>query len=92
MSRITDHNYAVGRPFARLSTNAQYDYTLGTIFTPVGFVAVYTQGGDDPYTSLDFIHEGRAYSRNFDGKTFTERGLVTVAHRFAKGIVGEEAK
>lgn len=62
-------------------------YLEGCVFTPSGIVNVYSQGGDSevPSTNLDFVWEGRLYSRRID-KRYSRRGLVTVAHRYAEEI------
>ena len=61
-------------------------WSTASIFTPSGIVAVYMEEGDRPITRLDFIHRGRTYTRYFYGKAFSERGLVTVAGRFAREV------
>jgi hypothetical protein len=67
-------------------------YVEGCVLTPNGIVAVYSQGSekDVPSTNLDFVWEGRLYSRTIK-RRYTQRGLVTVANRFADEIRGGQA-
>jgi hypothetical protein len=63
-------------------------YVTGTVATSYGFVRVYAQGfaKRDPHTRVEFIWKFRQYSRVVD-KLLTERGIATVAHRFAQEVV-----
>lgn len=64
------------------SCNPKYSFRRGVAFTTYGIVAIYDQSGEDAHTRLDFIFEGRCYTRTI-ARTFTNRGLITVAGRFA---------
>lgn len=67
----------------------------GPIYTPYGIVDTWTQGehilggklitGVD-ITLLEFVYNRKLYSRRIN-KSYTSRGLVTVANRFAKYVV-----
>lgn len=63
-------------------------WTDGEVLTPYGIVTVYAQGDaeNSPHTRLDFVWDGRLYMRNFDGKRYTARALVTKAMEFATEI------
>jgi len=64
----------------------QYPFTQGCVFTPHGIVAVYYQPRDErnpAYANFSIVLDGRHINRVLH-KNLTERGLVTVAHRFAK--------
>lgn len=66
----------------------EYPYTQGCVFTPVGVVAVYYEpasGKHRAFANFDIVHNGRRITR-IVRKPMTERGLVIVAHRFAKEI------
>lgn len=68
--------------------HGEHPYSRGCVLTPYGIVAVYYEPGSQrskPYVNLDFIRDGRRISRTYR-KQLTERGLVTVAHRFAAEI------
>lgn len=60
----------------------------GCVATPWGYVICYAQGDDENFhhTRLDFIHGGRVYCRNFNGKRYSVRGIKTKAVQFAKEI------
>lgn len=67
---------------------APYVYLIGEVKTPIGIVTIYSQEksqGLDALTRLDFVCGGRLFMRTIY-RTFTERGLATTAHRFAKQI------
>jgi hypothetical protein len=64
----------------------EHPYTQGCVFTPYGIVAVYYQPRDErnqAYATLSIVLGGRHYNRLLH-RDLTERGLVTVAHRFAR--------
>lgn len=84
--RKLDHSYAMNRVFAMTHTDPR-GWTTASVFTRVGIVAVYMEAGDRPFTRLDFIHGGRIHTRDINGKSFTDRGLVTIANRFAGEVV-----
>ncbi len=58
-------------------------YWLGAVPTVHGFVHVY---GQDDYAAWGFIHDGRQFDLTIR-RGFTERGLVTIARRFAADVV-----
>jgi hypothetical protein len=69
------------------------DYTEGTIVTPHGIVSVYTEVADydmeiNSGTILEFVYRRRYYRRDIN-RAYSERGLSTVANRFAKEIVNK---
>lgn len=70
----------------------KHDNWEGCVVTPNGIVAVYSQGGIDetPSTSLDFVWEGRLYSRRIP-RRYSRSGLVTIANRYAAEIRGGQA-
>lgn len=83
----TDDSMKLGkRGYGRINT--KNGYTDGEVLTPVGIVSVYAQGDDQnvPHTRLDFVFDGRLYMRNFIGKRYSPRGLVTKALEFADEI------
>jgi len=61
----------------------------GSVQTPLGIVAVLAYqkskhfGG---FASFRIVHDGYLHSMRRDGE-FTHRGLVMIAHRFAKAVV-----
>jgi len=64
----------------------EHPYTQGCVFTPYGIVAVYYQPRDErnpAYVNVSIVIDGRHYNRVLH-RELTERGLVTVAHRFAR--------
>lgn len=61
------------------------DWIEGHVFTPGGIVAAFSQ---HDATSLHFVHGGRIYNRIYN-RGFTERGLVTLAKRFAADVLRE---
>lgn len=81
----TKQTGAMGR-FMHERGNAPY--TQGCVFTPYGIVAVYYQPRDErnpAYANFDIVVNGRHINRVIR-KDLTERGLVTVAHRFAREV------
>jgi hypothetical protein len=56
----------------------------GSVVTKHGIVEVYSQKGA-PYTYIQVVIGGRLYERTIN-KEYTERGLVTVAARFAAAL------
>lgn len=80
---ISLHNRSFGRIEVRKA-----GWTDGEVVTPHGIVSIYAQGdGDhDSYSRLDLALGGRLYIRNFFGKRYTPRGLITKATQFASEI------
>ena len=62
-------------------------YLQGDVVTPYGIVVAYSQGGADEYhsTNLQMVQGGRLYSVSFNRK-YTQRGIATLANRFARNI------
>ena len=62
--------------------------TIGGVGSKWGFVIVnsWKFGNGEKSTRLEFIHNGYNHTRIIDN-TYTDRGLVTVARRYAKAIV-----
>lgn len=75
------------RGYGRINVHKD-GWTDGEVVTPFGIVSVYAQGDDEnrPHTRLDFAWDGRLYMRNFDGRRYSPRGLVTKAMQFASEI------
>jgi hypothetical protein len=62
-------------------------YITGVVFTHHGLVSVYAQGfdGHDQHTRCDFVWGGRHYLLSVP-RLLTERGIVTLARRFASEV------
>lgn len=62
-------------------------YLEGCAITEHGIVTVYSQGSatEVPSTDLQFVWEGRLYSRSMN-KRFTQRALVMLANRYAREV------
>lgn len=60
-------------------------YRRGYITTHYGIVAFYDQPGDNAHTRLEVVVNHRSHSRVI-ARTFTKRGLMTVAGRFAREV------
>ena len=92
---MNDWNMKVSEPWNRVFKHPD-GYLEGCVITAHGIVYVYSQGGmkdgikDVPHTTMQFVQGGRVYNRGID-KRYTKRGLVTIAHRFAKEVSGDEA-
>jgi hypothetical protein len=86
--KIIDANWVVGKQGYNRTEERREGWLDGEVATPWGFVVCYAQGSEKHrhHTRLDFIHNGRLYSRNFSGKRFTKRGIKTKAMKFAKEI------
>lgn len=84
--KVYDNNWKFGSAFSWIRDLE--DWTEGTIATRYGIVSVYTQGDArvEHYSRLDFARDGRLYTRNFEGKRYSHRGLVTKAKEFARQI------
>jgi hypothetical protein len=73
-------------------TFGDYEYTGGAVLTPCGIVAVYYQPASNKnkaYLRLDFVHEGRCFTK-VENRSHSDRGIVTVAHRFARETRGDK--
>lgn len=85
--KVTDDSYAIGKQshgYGIFRHKSGYDD--GHVLTPWGYVLVYAQGSatECHVTRLTFCHGGRAHSREFKGKRYSLRGMVTKAHKFAQ--------
>jgi hypothetical protein len=87
MARQTEWDMKITDPMNRVWKHPR-GYLEGCVITKHGIVSVYCQSGPDEvhHTALNFVHNGRLYSRGID-KSFTQRGLVTIANRFAHEVV-----
>lgn len=87
MAKQQDWNQKLTSPWNRVWRHP-HGYLEGCVITPHGIVAVYSQGGENevPSTNLTFVYEGRVYSRTIP-KSYTQRGLVTVANRYAQEVI-----
>lgn len=78
-----DDNWLIGN-----GCSSVYDdpcgYTTGTVKTFHGIVAVYSQE-PDPVTVVEIVINGRCYRRTIE-KSYSHRGLVTLAKRFAHEV------
>lgn len=85
--KIIDYNYGIGKGFGAIRVLKE-GVTDGEVITSHGIVSVYAQGDtDNPrMTTLSFVYKGRMYKRNFEGKRYSPRGIVTKAKQFAKAI------
>lgn len=89
---VVNERVAVGkRPRNRLFNRADHGrWTEGTVVTQHGIVEVYAQGGDKycHFSSVSIIKDGALFTRKIIGKRYTQRGLVTLANRFAGEVFG----
>ena len=94
MANYFDDSVSLGQRSMSLITDRPEGWTEGVVHTPAGTVQVYAQGSaqESYHTQLHFAWEGRLYTRNFPKRRFSQRGLVTAAHRFAMDVVFDEGK
>jgi hypothetical protein len=64
-------------------------YRRGYIVTHYGIVAFYDQPGEHAHTRLEVVLGYRCHTRTI-ARTFTQRGLLTVAGRFAREVSWEQ--
>jgi hypothetical protein len=85
---ILDDDYSVEKTGFSRTEERREGWLDGEVATPWGFVVCYAQGDKNNvnHTRLDFIHDGRLYTRSFLNKRFTQRGIKTKAMQFAKEI------
>ena len=88
--KIEDYDYPLypkGGGTDRVIANQAEQYSA-IISTVHGYVCAFFY--DSPSTKasgLFFVHKGREYTRRFEGKIYTPRGLVTKAKQFASYVV-----
>jgi len=58
----------------------------GTVVTPSGAVIVSSEGAGGRLTILQFPYRGRMHFRRYDGKSYSERGLITLARKFSEEV------
>ena len=84
---MRDQNWAVGkRGYLNWTPGTRRNgWDQGDLYSPYGIVSVYAQGDDrfKPHTRLDFVKDGRCYTRSFD-RRYSRRYCKTLALRFAK--------
>lgn len=82
----TEYRYKVCRPDGYgLTKHTNEDgskWIEGRVRTPQGYVSAYSQEG---LTSVSIIHQGLDVTRTIR-RTYTARGLVTLADRFAREV------
>lgn len=83
--RTINDSISIGQGFSRIESRKSGDleWTDGVYVTPNGVVIVQAQGGDDPFTRLDFALNGTLYMRTFDGKNYKPRHIARLAIKFA---------
>lgn len=88
MSTVRQYKSRVTRSYASLTDVGEgaSRYTSGAIQTPMGYVRAYTQPQPNPYSVVQFMHEGVNYVRSVH-KHFTHRGLSTFGNRLARDVV-----
>jgi len=99
---IRDRIESLSTPFnmtvqtARVKEVYEGNNRHGPVYTPYGIVYTWTQGEhmlggklltDIDVTLLEFVYNRKLYSR-WINKSYTSRGLVTAANRFAKDVAG----
>lgn len=93
---VVDGSQSGTRPHAVLVTKAHptapkpFHLTTGYVTTALGIVGVVTGMRDhdteDDHTRLSIVWRGRLHDRQYN-RVFTERGIITLAGRFAREIV-----
>lgn len=83
MSEFTESVYAVSKAdgygiTAHTASDGSKWY-MGVVRTPYGFVKVYAEQG---YLCMSIIFDGYEVDRVYRKKTYTPRGIVTLARRF----------
>jgi hypothetical protein len=77
------NSYKISRAISRLVKRGEHEFYEGCVFTPLGIVWVYSQGGKRPWTLLQIVKNGRVIERQIK-KAYSARGLSIIAHRFIK--------
>ena len=87
--KVRNESYKVSRTWSNTTTNTDWDYEDGIIFTPQGIVHAYSQGNDakkfNPHTYMRMIFKGRIYMQSFKRRC-TKRGLSIMAGKFARSV------
>lgn len=85
--KITNSDWKISRSGHSHIENRN-GWTEGSVFTQHGIVSVYAQGDKENcyVTRLDFVWNGRCYSRTYNGKRYSPRGIKTIARKFAEEI------
>lgn len=83
--RTIDDSISIGQGFSRIviRESGGLEWTDGEYVTPNGIVIVQAQGGDSPFTRLDFALNGTLYKRTFGGKNYKPRHIARLAIKFA---------
>jgi len=88
--KVIDDQVAVGnRPWNHLHERTEHGgWTEGTVVTQHGIVEVYAQGDEDHFhcSKLSIVKGGVRFDRQINGKRYTQRGLVTLAKKFANEV------
>jgi hypothetical protein len=92
-AKVWDESMGVRNAWARslrVIDGVAGPYMDGDVGTPHGFVHVYHEWADhrEPVARLDVCRDGRMFMRNYSGRRYTEKALVTMASRFAREIAG----
>lgn len=88
--KVFDQSLKVGHPWNQIY---ERDCWLdGCVVTEHSIVQVYSQGDDQHlyFTSLSLVKDGVWHDRNISGKRYTQRGLVTLAKRYAAEVFSAE--
>ncbi len=87
--KVFDDQMTIGNCPCNRMTERE-DWTEGTVITKHGIVEVYTEGGEDVrgFTKVSVVHDGILRTRSVYDKRYTQRGLVTLANRYAEEICG----
>lgn len=87
--KIRNENYKICKVFSSVSTNNEWNFEDGIIFTPQGIVHVYSQGDKEKNhkqsTFLRMIYKGRMYLQRRK-KRYSKRGLAIIAGKFAREV------
>lgn len=89
-TQVQNERWSISRPSGSIheETTEFGNYRSGVVKTFHGIVAVYAQD-ERPFTRLTFLLNGQWFDRTINGKSYTARGLVTLANRYAKECVIE---
>lgn len=82
MRRTEDYDFAIDRSSLTIVSFGEGPGQFGFVTTPAGIVGVYA---DSEVVVLYFCVDGREYRRTYRG-ALTERGIATVAGRFAREL------